>query len=270
MTVSEAIHHIAFYKFVSLENPSEVAAQLRLACAQVLGHILVAHEGINGVLAGTALALQKFEQVIRQDTRFANMAFKRSACITEPFARMKVHVRPEIVSVGLPVQATGLPFGGVTLSPPEWRELMAQPDVVVLDNRNSFEFRLGHFKAAVDPGVNHFRDFPKFVAHHAQAWRDEGKRVAMYCTGGIRCEKLSAWMTHGLGLKVFQLDGGVLNFFQTMPDAQQDWQGECFVFDNRLALSTQLQETATTAEQVYGDDPESWWRLQRAKRLGSG
>ncbi len=269
MSSPDAICHIAFYKFVLLENPSEIAAQLRLACAHVLGNILVAHEGVNGVLAGTELALREFENHIHQDPRFANMQFKRSTCITAPFARMKVHVRPEIVSVGLPTQAIGLPPGGTRLSPVAWRQLMTQPDVVVLDNRNSFEFCLGHFKSAVDPGVNHFRDFPKFVAKHADAWRNEKKRVAMYCTGGIRCEKISAWMTHTLGLNVFELDGGVLNFFQTMPDAQHDWQGECFVFDNRLALNTQLQETPTTPEQVYGHGTENIWRLQRAKRLSS-
>lgn len=144
--------------------------------------------------------------------------------------------------------------------------MIQRDDVVVLDNRNHFEFELGHFEGAIDPGVRHFRDFPAYVEAHAEAWRREGKTVAMYCTGGIRCEKMSGWMTER-GLTVRQLDGGILNYFEQMPDADADWRGECFVFDKRIAIDTRRRETATTAEQVYGDDPAEAWRLARAKRL---
>jgi UPF0176 protein len=137
---------------------------------------------------------------------------------------------------------------------------------VVLDNRNRFEFRLGRFKGAIDPQVSHFRDFPRFVEAHVPAWRAEGKQVAMYCTGGIRCEKTSAWM-QGLGLTVHELQGGILNYFAGLPDAARDWQGECFVFDNRIALDTRLQQTTTSAETVYAGEPDAAWRLARAKRL---
>ena len=263
--------HIAFYQLVALDEPEQAAAWLRGLTTELIGSILVATEGINGVLAGSEAAIQEFEDVLRQDPRFATMPTKRSHCTTAPFARMKVHTKPEVVAVGLPPEAAGLPPGSVTLSPPAWRALIAQDDVVLLDNRNSFEFKLGHFQNAIDPGVNHFRDFPAYVQAHAAQWKNEGKRVAMYCTGGIRCEKLGGWMQHGLGLDVYQLDGGVLNYFQAMPDANKDWAGECFVFDNRIALDTRLRETATTAEQVYGDGPDAnpnnVWRLQRARRL---
>jgi UPF0176 protein len=262
--------HIAFYRFVQLDEPEQVATWLRGLTAELTGSILVAAEGINGVLAGTAQALHVFETALAQDPRFAAMPIKRSQCSTPPFARMKVHTKPEIVAVGMPPEAINLPSGGVSLSPQAWREFIAQDNVVLLDNRNSFEFKLGHFQGAIDPGVTHFRDFPAYVQAHADQWKNEGKRVAMYCTGGIRCEKLGGWMQHGLGLDVYQLDGGVLNYFQAMPDAQKDWKGECFVFDNRIALDTQLNETATAAEQVYGGldaDPHNAWRLQRAKRL---
>jgi UPF0176 protein len=268
--VSDTLCHLAFYRLVEVADPAALAAYLREITAELTGSILVASEGINGVLAGSEAGLQKFKDALAQDPRFAGMPYKSSRCTTVPFARMKVHTKPEVVAVGLPPEATELPPGGVTLSPQAWRELITQDDVVLLDNRNSFEFKLGHFQGAIDPGVTHFRDFPAYVQAHAQQWKDEGKRVAMYCTGGIRCEKLGGWMQHGLGLDVYQLDGGVLNYFQTMPDADQDWMGECFVFDNRIALDTQLNETATTAEQVYGDldaDPHNAWRLQRAKRL---
>ena len=265
------LSHIAFYRLVTLEEPEQVAAWLRTLTTALSGSILVAAEGINGVLAGPDAALKVFQNMLAQDPRFADMPYKRSQCITVPFARMKVHTKPEVVAVGLPPEAVGLPPGGTTLSPTAWREFITQGDVVLLDNRNSFEFKLGRFHGAIDPGVNHFRDFPAYVQAHAQQWKNDGKRVAMYCTGGIRCEKLGGWMQHGLGLEVYQLDGGVLNYFQALPDANKDWMGECFVFDNRIALDTQLNETATTAEQVYAAgaeaDPHNAWRLQRARKL---
>jgi UPF0176 protein len=162
---------------------------------------------------------------------------------------------------------SGLQDGPDThVSPQRWRELLDDPDTVVIDNRNSFEYRLGRFRNAVDPGVANFRDFPRYVKAHAPQWQAEGKTVAMYCTGGIRCEKTSAWLQER-GVAVLQLEGGILNYFAQMPDAERDWDGECFVFDNRIALDTQLRETGTTAEQVYAGDPDEAWRLRRAQRL---
>lgn len=254
--------HSSFYKFVALDDPAAVAAGLRALGHGLLGSVLVAHEGVNGVLAGPEQALDAFEHGLTRDARFAGMAFKRSACATAPFARLKVHVKPEIVAVGVPYA----PASGTQRSPAQWRELIARDDVVVLDNRNSFEYRLGRFRGALDPGVTQFRDFPRYVEAHAARWKAEGRQVAMYCTGGIRCEKTAAWM-QGLGLAVHELQGGILNYFQSMPDAERDWQGECFVFDNRIALDTRLQQTATTAEQVYAGEPDGQWRLARAKRL---
>ena len=257
------LFHISFYKFVALHDPHAVAVHLRLLAVDLLGSVLVADEGINGVLAGSAAAVDAFENRLQEDPRFAGIPFKRSACRTAPFARLKVHVKPEIVSVGVP---GGGASPDTRVSPEQWRELIAQHDVVVLDNRNAFEYRLGRFRNAVDPGVANFRDFPRYVQAHADEWKAAGKTVAMYCTGGIRCEKTSAWM-RDLGLQVRELEGGILNYFQTLPDADRDWQGECFVFDNRVALNTRLQETETTAEQVYAGEPDGEWRLQRARRL---
>lgn len=256
------LFHISFYKFVALDDPAAVAAGLRVLAGALLGSVLVAREGLNGVLAGPEEALDAFERELVQDPRFAGMAFKRSACRTAPFARLAIHVKPEVVAVGVPYA----PAAGTHRTPQEWRELIARDDVVVLDNRNRFEYRLGHFVGAVDPGVTNFRDFPRYVAAHAAEWKAQGKQVAMYCTGGIRCEKTAAWM-QGLGLTVHELEGGILNYFQAMPDAERDWQGECFVFDNRIALDTRLQQTETTAEQVYAGEPDGEWRLARAKRL---
>ena len=264
--------HIAFYKFVALDDVDGVVSQLRMLTANLLGSILVASEGINGMLAGSPSQLDDFQQALQSDAyfagKFAGIAFKRSACVTAPFGKMKVYKKPEIVPLGIAgVDASDT---GINVSPAEWRKLIAEDDVVLLDNRNSFEYRLGRFRNAIDPHVTNFRDFPKYVEAHAPSWQAEGKRVAMYCTGGIRCEKTSAWMK-GLNIPVFQLEGGILNYFQQMPDAEKDFEGECFVFDNRIALDTTLHETATTLDDVYGAEPDGEWRLKRAKELdGAG
>jgi UPF0176 protein len=272
--IHTSLIHTSFYRFVPLDDPDTVVAVLRELVARLTGSVLVAEEGISGALAGTADLVDAFEHAVTSDARlqgrFTGMPFKRSACTTPPFWKVRVHRKREIVGLGLD-GVTGIPparEAGQHLSPRQWRDLIARDDVVVIDNRNSFEYRLGRFRNAIDPHVDNFRDFPDYVAGHAAQWKAEGKKVAMYCTGGIRCEKTSAWMQR-FGLDVYQLDGGILNFFQTLPDADQDWQGECFVFDNRVAIDTHLQETATTADQVYNDSPDEAWRLARAHRLDS-
>ena len=263
------LFHSAFYKFVELADPDAIAESLRDIARELTGSILVAGEGINGVVAGTPVVLDAFDMALTRDARFSGaftgITFKRSACTSRPFFKMRVHVKKEIVAFGVDdVKADA--NGENNVSPAQWRELITRDDVVVIDNRNSFEYRLGKFKGAIDPQVPNFRDFPKYVEANAALWKAEGKTVAMYCTGGIRCEKSSAWM-HDLGLNVVQLEGGILNYFQSMPDAEKDWEGECFVFDNRIALDTKLQETATTYEDVYAEEPDGEWRIARAKRL---
>ncbi|NJS37254.1 MAG: hypothetical protein HC765_13975 [Brachymonas sp.] len=290
--VNTPLFHIAFYHFVRVREPEALAERLREICAPLLGSILVAHEGINGMLSGSNEQLNAFEQAVQTDSLvtaqveltanaahqgFQGIVFKRTACLTPPFKRLKIHAKREIVPLGIDgVDAPGRidEIHANDVPPREWRELIKRPDVVLLDNRNSFEWRLGRFEGAVDPGVVNFRDFPEYVQAHAEEWKREGKTVAMYCTGGIRCEKSSVWM-QDMGLKVAQLQGGILNYFQQMPDAEKDWQGECFVFDNRVALDTRLQETATSVEDVYTDQDlqdaaqaeDARWRLNRAKRL---
>jgi len=264
--MSEHIHS-SFYKFVELADPAAVTQRVRELVAGLGGNVLVAPEGISGAVAGERDVLNTFEEALTRefDGVFADIAFKHSACTTKPFHLVKVHLKREIVAFGVP-GVTASATSHSHLSPEAFRALIKEPDVLVLDNRNSFEFKLGHFRGAVDPGVANFRDFPAYVEAHADEWKREGKRIAMYCTGGIRCEKTAAWM-QDQGLTVHQLDGGIINFFAALPDAERDWQGECFVFDKRIAIDTRLQETSTTAEQAYADDPQGEWRLARAKRL---
>ncbi len=267
---TDALIHTAFYKFVRIHDVDAAVDVLRELTLNLKGSILLASEGINGMLAAPESTIDAFEHALQNDSRlagaFAGIVFKRSPCKTVPFGKMKVHKKAEIVPLGIAdVDATKT---GMNLSPQQWRELIAQDDVVLLDNRNSFEFRLGRFKNAIDPGVRNFRDFPEYVKAHVDQWKTEGKRVAMYCTGGIRCEKTSAWMLD-MDIPVFQLEGGILNYFKEMPDAEKDWQGECFVFDNRIALDTHLEETSTTLEDVYQGEPDGEWRLNRAKKLAA-
>ncbi len=264
--------HSAFYRFVPLPDPAATAQALRELTTALTGSILVAGEGINGVVAGTPEAVQAFEAALQHDPvydgAFTGLTFKHSGARTAPFARMKVHVKPELVALGLPGVTGVTPTSDPrVLSPHAWRDLLARDDLVLIDNRNSFEWRLGHFSGAIDPGVANFRDFADWLAVQMPTWQAEHKTVAMYCTGGIRCEKLGPWL-ESQGLPVYQLDGGILNYCATLPDAHREWQGECFVFDNRIALDSHLQETATTAEQVYDPAvPDEAWRLARARRL---
>ncbi len=275
----DSLSHISFYKFVRVIDPAIMTALVRALAAQhqLEGLIDVASEGISGAVSGTADVLDSFEQELTTDSQFegafAGIAFKRTACKSKPFHMLKVSHAPELIRIGLDdeinksVDAT-TPHG-VSLKPAEWRELLASDDVVVIDNRNSFEFALGRFKGAIDPQVAHYRDFPKFIEANLPTWKAEGKRIAMYCTGGIRCEKTAAWMDN-LDTTVYTLEGGIINYLaqnKDLPDAEKDWQGECFVFDNRIALDAKLAETDTDIEDVYDEKRDGAWRIERAKRL---
>ncbi|WP_457352272.1 oxygen-dependent tRNA uridine(34) hydroxylase TrhO [Roseateles sp. P5_D6] len=253
--------HSSFYRFTPVADPTAFAAWLREAAAGLGGVILVAGEGLSAAVAGPAEVVAAFEALLQQQPGFAGLHCKHNACERLPFSLLKVSVKREIVAFGIP--GVSGEDTGTHVSPQRFRELLADPDTVVLDNRNTFEFKLGRFRGAIDPGVAHFRDFPAYVEAHRDEW--QGKTVAMYCTGGIRCEKTAAWM-QAQGLKVAQLDGGILGFLEAFPDAAADWQGECYVFDKRIAIDAAGRETGTTAEQVFSD-PADAWRLARARRL---
>lgn len=269
--------HSAFYRFSPVSSAAVLAIALR-----ALGHrlpglqgaIVVASEGINGAVAGPAPTVEAFETALQQPDiaagAFAGTLFKHSTCRRAPFGRLSVQVKAEIVALGLPAAATLPPpeqADDSHVEPARWRELLQRQDVVLLDNRNHFEWRLGRFRGAPDPQVHNFRDFGARVLAQAPAWRAAGKTVAMYCTGGIRCDKAAPWL-RSLGLPVLQLQGGILNHFACLPDAERDWEGECLVFDRRVALDTRLRETGTTVEQVYDPAlPDEAWRLRRARGL---
>ena len=192
------------------------------------------------MLCGSLEGLQIVRDALEADERFAGMLYKRTMCSDQVFKRLKVKVKLEIVPLGMTDVDASAPHQR-DRSPLEWRELLGQGDVIVIDNRNAFEYELGHFRGAINPNVEHFREFAAFMTDHLPEWEAQGKTVAMYCTGGIRCEKTTAWLANR-GHGVLQLEGGILNYFQQLGDAEKDFDGACFVFDARETLDTRLQE----------------------------
>jgi UPF0176 protein len=256
--------HSAFYQFVHISQPEDFALWLRKISDGINGSILVASEGINGTIAGTLPNIERFENRLKHHSLFEKITFKHSACTTPPFGLFRVHVKPEIVQMGV-ANVDAIEHQPNAVSPQKWAELIEKDDIVLLDNRNRFEFDLGHFKGAVNPNVSHFKDFPEYVEAHLPQWQAAGKRVAMYCTGGIRCDKTSAWLSKK-GVDSFVLEGGILNFLKHQPGSNL-FEGECFVFDNRLALNTHLAQSKINAEQVFAKEPDAQWRIARANKL---
>lgn len=251
--------HIAFYRFVAVPDVEAAVVRVRELTDGLSGSVLIASEGVNGMLAGTPAGIDAFLASAGTDDLvrplFDGITVKRTTFDRPPFKRMMVKAKKEIVPLGvegLDMPARVADVAATDVTPHQWRELIRRDDVVVLDNRNSFEFGAGRFRGAIDPGVVNFRDFAEYVEAHAEQWRADGTTVAMYCTGGIRCEKSSPWM-QDLGLEVYQLQGGILNYFQQIPDAEKDWDGECFVFDERVSLDTKLRDVGRRREEI--DEP---------------
>ena len=229
----------AFFRFVPLADPATQVAPLRQLAAGrgVRGTVLLAPEGINGTVAGDADAVAAVLAHLRALPGCADLAPRMSEADAMPFARLKVRLRPEIVALGLPDLRPDAETG-TRVAPVAWDALLDDPGVAVIDTRNAFEVAMGSFPGALNPGTARFRDFPAW-------WRAErrmfaGKRIAMFCTGGIRCEKASRWLlTQGVP-EVLQLDGGILRYLAERPARTSRWQGACFVFDERGALGPGL------------------------------
>ncbi|MFN8509467.1 MAG: rhodanese-like domain-containing protein [Deinococcaceae bacterium] len=235
------LYHDSFYRFVNLENPKQWVSDLRDLCMllELKGTILVAQEGLNGMLAGSEENLNRFWKHLNAQSNFESLRPKRTQSSEMPFKHLKIKEKKELVPLGIP-NVDAVAQTGVQVSPEAWRTLIQDDNVILIDNRNSFEFELGTFKGAINPQVRRFRDFADYVLENEATWK--GKKIAMFCTGGIRCEKASSWMMD-LGFDVYQLEGGILNYFAQVADAEKDFTGECFVFDGRELLSTHLQET---------------------------
>ncbi|QDL90972.1 rhodanese-related sulfurtransferase [Paroceanicella profunda] len=230
----------ALYQFTRFERPEALRPGLEECAARTgtRGTLLLAREGINGTIAGTRGGIDTMLAHIRALPGCAQIEVKESHAAERPFGRMKVRLKREIVTLG--AEADPTQRVGTYVAPEEWNALIAAEDVVTIDTRNGYEVAIGSFEGALDPGTKSFRDFPAWW--DANRERIGNRRVAMFCTGGIRCEKASSWLL-GQGVRdVFHLKGGILKYLETVPEAESRWQGECFVFDGRVAVGHGLAE----------------------------
>jgi UPF0176 protein len=238
----------AFYQFAALPDFRGLREPLRAICADLAlkGSVLLAHEGINGTLAGSHEAIDALVAELRRGelfgSRLDNLELKFSSASTMPFARLKIRLKKEIVTLGDsgadPTRAVG-----VYVDPGDWNALIAAPETLVIDTRNAFEVAMGSFADAVDPGIKSFGEFKDFAARSLDPAKH--KKIAMFCTGGIRCEKASAHLLARGFEQVYHLKGGILKYLEAVPESESRWRGECFVFDERIALGHGLRERGT-------------------------
>ncbi|NJN22948.1 MAG: rhodanese-related sulfurtransferase [Leptolyngbya sp. RL_3_1] len=215
-------------------------AILQAACdrTQLRGTILLAPEGINATVAGEQTGIDHLLHHFQADARFADLAPKLSSAPSAPFGRMKVKVKPEIVTLGQP-QADPSQQVGTYVNPQDWNQLIQDPEVTVIDARNGYEVAIGSFQGAVNPQTAAFRQLPDYVATHLDP--AQHKKVALFCTGGIRCEKATSYLLHQGFESVYHLQGGILKYLEDIPPERSLWQGECFVFDERVAVTHGVQ-----------------------------
>ena len=236
---------VALYKFVTLEDVQELSSSIREFCAahKIMGTLLMAREGINGTLAGPAASIDSFITFLETDpqfgARFADMEIKFSASEDMPFLRLKVRVKDEIIKFEEPgISPTEIV--GTYVAPREWNRLIADPGTIVVDTRNNYEVEIGTFQGAVDPKTDSFTEFKSYVANELMDKKDQP--VAMFCTGGIRCEKASSYLL-SLGFEnVYHLKGGILKYLEEVPEPESLWQGQCFVFDERVSVGHGLEQ----------------------------
>ncbi|MCA9900555.1 MAG: rhodanese-related sulfurtransferase [Ardenticatenaceae bacterium] len=229
----------AFYKFVDLPEYAERQRPLLNFCTaqDVKGSILLAAEGINGTIAGSRQGIDAVLTHLRQDVAFANLTHKESHADFMPFSRMKVRLKREIVNLGRP-DITPNKRVGQYIPADEWNALISRPDVILVDTRNDFEVEIGTFKGAINPKVDAFNQFPDFVEQNLDPSRH--KKVAMFCTGGIRCEKATAYMLEQGFEEVYHLKDGILKYLEQVSPEESMWQGNCFVFDDRVSVDHHL------------------------------
>lgn len=230
----------ALYKFASLPDYKELRLSLIKLCEEnnIKGSLLLAEEGINGTVAASREGIDALKNFLHSDLRFLGVEYKESFAKENPFRRMKVKLKKEIVTLGQP-QAKPSEIVGTYVGPAEWNELIKDPEVTVIDVRNDYEVELGTFFRAINPKTDSFREFPDFVAKNLDP--EKNKKIAMMCTGGIRCEKASSFMKKQGFMEVYHLKGGILQYLEDTPKPDSLWQGECFVFDNRVTVDHDLK-----------------------------
>jgi UPF0176 protein len=231
----------AMYKFVTLNDYQEIKQPLLDFMLEhtVRGTLLLANEGINGTVAGTRSDIDALLNYLKKDERLASISYKESFVQDMPFLRTRVKLKKEIVTMGVegidPKRVVG-----TYVKPKDWNQLISDPDVVLVDTRNDYEYQVGTFKNALNPNTESFRDFPEYVKQHLDP--EKNKKVAMFCTGGIRCEKSTAYLKEQGFEEVYHLEGGILKYLEDVPSDDTLWEGECFVFDERVTVDHDLQK----------------------------
>jgi UPF0176 protein len=234
----------ALYKFLSIDDPNQLQLKIRKKFKQlnIYGTILVGNEGLNGTISGKENNLNKAIKYIKSINNFNNVDIKYSSSNVNPFVRLKIKLKKEIVTIG-DESINPNEFVGDYVEPKDWNNLIQDKDTILIDTRNNYEYSIGTFKNSINPNTIKFREFPEWVKK--QNFTDEekqNKKIAMFCTGGIRCEKASSMMIKDGFKKVNHLKGGILNYFEKINEEDSLWEGECFVFDDRVAIKHDLSE----------------------------
>ncbi|WP_334129495.1 oxygen-dependent tRNA uridine(34) hydroxylase TrhO [Sneathiella sp.] len=231
----------ALYKFVKLPDYVELRDRLDALCREqgIQGTLLLAEEGINGTVSGTRAAIDALLGFLKADPRFADLQHKEALHETQPFYRMKVRLKKEIVTLGAE-NLDPREVVGTYVKPKDWDALISDPDVLLIDTRNDYEVEVGTFRGAINPETKTFREFKKFVEEKLDPVRDQ--KIAMFCTGGIRCEKSTSYLLTKGFRNVYHLEGGILQYLEDIPKEQSSWEGECFVFDQRVTVNHDLEK----------------------------
>lgn len=231
----------ALYHFTAFDNPAALQGPLEALCVEkgITGTLLLAKEGINGTIAGDQNGIDAVIAHIKAMPGCADFEWKESTASEQPFARMKVRLKKEIVTMGQP-DVDPRAVVGQYVSPQDWNELISSPDVAIIDTRNDYEVAIGTFEGAIDPKTKSFREFPQWWEENKD--RFHNKRIAMFCTGGIRCEKSTNFLRQQGVEEVYHLKGGILKYLEEMPQENSLWNGECFVFDRRVSVGHGLAE----------------------------
>ncbi|ALC91269.1 sulfurtransferase [Bacillus sp. FJAT-18017] len=253
--MQEQYRVLLYYKYVQIENPEEFTASHLKFCKELglKGRILIASEGINGTVSGTVEQTDAYMKAMREDPRFADMVFKIDESEGHAFKKMHVRHRSELVTLRLEDDVDPNQVTGQYLNPQEFYEAMQDPETVVIDARNDYEYDLGHFRGAIRPDIKAFRELPDWIREHKDEL--EGKRVLTYCTGGIRCEKFSGWLVKEGFKDVGQLHGGIATYGKDPEVKGQLWNGKMYVFDERISVPINQVEHVVVGKDYFTGEP---------------
>ncbi|WP_163100069.1 rhodanese-related sulfurtransferase [Peribacillus alkalitolerans] len=246
---------LLYYHYVDIENPEEFVKEHLAFCNDLglKGRVLIASEGINGTVSGTIEQTEKYIEAMRQDPRFKDMVYKIDDENEHAFKKMKVRLRPELVTLRLEDDVDPRELTGNHLSPKEFYEKMQDENTVIIDARNDYEYDLGHFKGAIKPDINTFKELPEWIRENKEQF--EGKKILTYCTGGVRCEKFSGWLLKEGFSDVSQLHGGIVTYGKDPEVQGKLWDGLCYVFDERISVPVNRVEHVVVGKDYFSGEP---------------